>query len=132
MLPVGRVRLDHPAVIGEDRVECLRILGRGLGKAAAKAAGLNRRKDRPRVDRLEIVGHDIDHRVRRGAELVGVHVPEPGQLLLARHSSGPFARRHEGEFTDGRDVGTPRQRDCRGIPNPQEGAVFGRVCPDEW
>ena len=79
------------------------------------------------MDRFEIFGHEIDDRVRRGAELVGVHVPEAGRAG-PQSAIPPHARSlSRVECTDGRDVGTPQQRDCRGIPNPQEGAMVCRI-----
>ncbi len=79
VLPVGGVRLDQAPVVGEDRVDRLGALGRGRREERPERSRLDRREDVPRLDGLEVVGHHVDHGVRRRAELRGRHVA--GQRL---------------------------------------------------
>ena len=74
MLPVRRIRLDQPQVVGQDRLDRFGRLGRRRREQRAERARLDRREDRPRLDRLEIVGHQVHDTMRRGAEGAGVHV----------------------------------------------------------
>ena len=71
MLPVRGVRLDEAPVVGEDRVDRLRALGRRRREERAERARLDRREDGARLDRLEVVGHHVDDGVRGRAELGG-------------------------------------------------------------
>jgi hypothetical protein len=73
---MGRVRLNEPAVIVQDRVDGLGLIRRRRREQLPEASRLDGRQDGPRFDRFEVVGHDVDNLVCCSSKLVRRHVPE--------------------------------------------------------
>ena len=84
MLPVGRVRLDQRPVVGQDRLERLRALGRRRGERRPERSGLDGRQDRVALDAFEVVGHEVHDGVGGRPERRRIHVPEAVELVGGR------------------------------------------------
>ena len=84
MLPVRGVRHDQLLVVGQDRVDPLRGLRRHSRELWSQRPRLDRREDRPGLDRLEVVGHEVDHGMGGRAERGRIHVAETLDLLGVR------------------------------------------------
>ena len=68
MVPVGDVGLDEPAIVAEQRVERLALLGWLLGQLRAHVAGRDLRQDGILADVLEVIGDEVGDLVHRRAE----------------------------------------------------------------
>ncbi len=90
MLPVGGVRLNEAAVVGEDRLDRFGQF-RGRGREGGRdRAGFDVREDREPLYRGEIVRHQVDDGVGGRPERLRIHVDEAVDLGVvdARRSVG--------------------------------------------
>ena len=85
---MGDVRLEETAVVLEDRLDRLRLLGCQRRKERKQRSRLDLRHDVPVADPAQVVGHDVDRGVSGGSEVGHVHVAQAGPLLVVQLSLG--------------------------------------------
>ena len=103
MLPVRRVGLHEPLVVGEQhagRRGFFRWFGR---QACANGARFDRREHGKALETGQVVGHEIDCDMRGCPELLRIHVAEPVGLastdVRERRSRRGVRAGHPGEST---------------------------------
>ena len=78
---------DQALEVFEDHLEPLALRRRDLGQACPDLARLHPREDGPLANRVEVVSDPVDGAMRRGAELIGVDVPQrSGEHLRQTHA----------------------------------------------
>ena len=78
VLPVSDVRLEQTPVVRQDRLDRLGRFGRRAGKSGRSDPARSCGMTSPVADAVEVVGHDVDRRVRGRPEVLGIHVAQAG------------------------------------------------------